>query len=69
MMIEEDWEEHRVFTSELSTEPQEILEIDKYTFAFKHEPIMSIICILSFFMLIGILTSFLMKKLRFYKTS
>ncbi|MDQ0226058.1 DUF4306 domain-containing protein [Metabacillus niabensis] len=68
MMIDEDWQEHRVFTSELSTDPQEILEIDKYIFAFKHEPIVSVICILTFFMLLGILTSLLMKKLRISKT-
>jgi len=67
MMIDEDWQEHRVFTSDLSTDPQEILEIDKYIFAFRHEPIMSIICILTFFMIVGILTSLLMKKLRFSK--
>ncbi|QGQ45895.1 DUF4306 domain-containing protein [Metabacillus sediminilitoris] len=64
MMIEEDWKEHIVFTPENSIKPQQIYEIDKYFYAFKYQPVISIVCILSFLILIGIIISWISKKLR-----
>lgn len=64
IMIEEDWKEHMVFTPEHSIEPRQIYEIDKFFYAFKYQPVIGIVCILSFFILIGIIISWISKKFR-----
>lgn len=63
-MIEEDWKEHMFFTPEYSIEPRQIYEIDKYLYAFKYQPVISIVCILSLLILIGIIISWISKKFR-----
>ncbi len=56
-MIDEGWKEHVVFTPDHFIEPQQIYEIDKFLYACKHQPISSIVCILSFMALIVIIIS------------
>ncbi|WP_175638439.1 DUF4306 domain-containing protein [Metabacillus schmidteae] len=61
IMLEENWKEHIVFTPVNMKEPQQIYEIDKFFYALKYQPIISIICILSFLLLIGISISWIKK--------
>lgn len=62
MMLEEDWEKNIVFTPEKATEPQQIYEVDKFIYAFKYEPMISIVCVLSFLSLIGFVILWISKK-------
>ncbi|MEI4804482.1 MULTISPECIES: DUF4306 domain-containing protein [unclassified Bacillus (in: firmicutes)] len=64
IMLEENWKKHIVFTPETATESQQIYEIDKFIYAFKYQPIISIVCILSFLILIGIIISWISRKFR-----
>lgn len=64
IMLEGNWKEHIVFTPETATEPQQIYEIDKFIYAFKYQPMVCIICILSFLILIGIIISWISRKFR-----
>ena len=63
-MLEENWKNHIVFTPEKATEPQQIYEIDKFIYTFKYEPMMSIVCVLSFLVIIGIIVFWFSKNLR-----
>ncbi len=63
-MIEEDWKNDIVFTPEKTIEPQQIYEIDKFIYAFKIEPMLSIVCVLSFLMIIGFIVFWISKKFR-----
>ncbi|QNK89582.1 DUF4306 domain-containing protein [Sporosarcina sp. resist] len=62
IMIEEDWKNHIVFTPEKVTEPQQIYEIDKFVYAFKIDPLLSMVCVLSFLTLIGFIVFWISKK-------
>ncbi len=62
IMIEEDWKNDIVFTPEKVTEPQQIYEIDKFIYAFKIDPLLSIVCVLSFLMIIGFIVFWISKK-------
>ena len=63
-MLEEDWKSRIVFTPETATEPQQIYDIDKFLYAFKYQPGISIICLISFFILIGLIMYSAVKKFR-----
>ena len=54
-MLEEKWKNHIVLTPVKETEPQQIYQIDKFIYAFKYEPMMSIVCVLSFLVIIGLI--------------
>lgn len=61
-MLEEDWMTHIVFTPKSSTGPEQIYEVDKFLFAFSIQPLLSVVCLLSFLILIGIIIYWVMKK-------
>jgi hypothetical protein len=61
---EEDWKNHIVFTPEKATKPQQIYEIDKLIYAFKIDPILSIVSVLSFLMIIRFIVFWISKKFR-----
>lgn len=63
-MLEENWKSHTVFTPEKATGPQQIYEVDKFIYAFKYQPIMSIVCVLSFLVIIGLIVSWFRNKFR-----
>ena len=63
-MLEENWKSHTVFTPEKATDPQQIYEVDKFIYAFKYQPIMSIVCVLSFLVIIGLIVSWFRNKFR-----
>jgi hypothetical protein len=63
-MLEEKWKNHIVFTPVKETEPQQIYEIDKFIYAFKYEPMMSIVCVLSFLVIIGLIIFWFSRKFR-----
>ncbi|WP_191561093.1 DUF4306 domain-containing protein [Metabacillus idriensis] len=54
LMISEDWKERLVFTPKTASKPDQIYEIDKLLYAFKIEPILFFICLVSLVLLIGI---------------
>lgn len=64
IMIDENWKNHIVFTPEKATEPQQIYEIDKFIYAFKTDPLLSMVCVLSFLTLIGFIVFWISKKFR-----
>lgn len=45
-MFEEDWKNQIIFTPKNTNEPQEIYEIDKFIYAFKIDPLLSVVCVL-----------------------
>ncbi|MGG3640249.1 DUF4306 domain-containing protein [Bacillus gobiensis] len=68
LMISEDWKDHVVFTPKTVTDPENIFEIDKFLYAYQIQPIMSLACLLSFFILSGILIYWLLKIFQRRKT-
>ncbi|WP_051291632.1 DUF4306 domain-containing protein [Fictibacillus gelatini] len=55
LMLDEDWRNEIVFTPESVTEPDQIYDVDKFIYAFKCEPIMTAVCLLSFLLLMGLI--------------
>ncbi|KAA0965676.1 DUF4306 domain-containing protein [Sporosarcina sp. ANT_H38] len=62
IMIEANWKNHIVFIPEKATEPQQIYEIDKLIYAFKIDPLLSIVCVSSFLLLIGFIVFWISKR-------
>ncbi|MBU7592797.1 DUF4306 domain-containing protein [Metabacillus halosaccharovorans] len=62
IMLEENWEKHIIFTPKNASEPKQIYEIDKFLYAFKYQPIITIVCIISFLILISIIVIWIIKK-------
>lgn len=67
IMLEEDWMTHTVLTPKSATGPEQIYEVDKFLYAFTIQPFLGIVCLFSFFILIGILIYWVLKKFRFQK--
>ncbi|TKC16095.1 DUF4306 domain-containing protein [Robertmurraya kyonggiensis] len=66
-MLEEDWKEDIVFTPKDASDPMEIYEIDKFIYAFKYAPLSSVICSLSFLLIVSFVTIWLRKKISYKK--
>lgn len=62
IMITQGWKEEIVFTPKTVTDPQQIYEVDKFLYAFNSDPMTSILCILSFLILIVIIIYWISKK-------
>lgn len=62
IMFEENWKSHIVFTPEKASEPQQIYEIDKFIYAFKYDPMTSIVCVFSFLAITGLIIFWISKK-------
>ena len=64
IMLEENWKSHTVFTPEKATDPYQIYEVDKFNYAFKYQPIMNIVCVLSFLVIIWLIARWFIGKFR-----
>ncbi|WP_226665270.1 DUF4306 domain-containing protein [Metabacillus litoralis] len=64
LMVEEDWKNQIVFTPNTNSDPQQIYEVDKFIYAFKIQPMISVICVLSFVGLISIITLWIINNLK-----
>lgn len=62
IMLEENWKKHIIFTPMNATDPKQIYEIDKFFYALKYQPIITIACIISFLILLSIIVTWIIKK-------
>ncbi|MCA0173032.1 DUF4306 domain-containing protein [Bacillus sp. RAR_GA_16] len=59
----DDWKEHLYLTPETVTDAQQIYEIDKFLYAFHIQPMISVVCLLSFLLVVGIMVHLVLQKM------